>query len=109
MTEVSAENAPVQAFTPTYSFAGNSSAPVMLGLYPNITGTLNPTASMINYVEQSGALSWGARGGRNDESGGSTAACYYPINFDASKSIFVYGKSATVQAAAIQILMIIKI
>lgn len=75
---------------------------------PNITGTLNPIASMINYVGQSGALSWGTRGGRNDESGGSTVACYYPVNFNASKSNAVYGKSQTIQTCSVQIFIIIK-
>ena len=82
--------------------------PVMLGFDPNITGTLNPIASMINYVGQSGALSWGTRGGRNDESGGITAACYYPVNFNASKSNAVYGKSQTIQTCSVQIFIIIK-
>ena len=66
---------------------------------PNIVGTI----PIDRNVRVSGAFAWA--GGAEGASG--TGSCGY-VNFNASKSSNIYGKSSTVQPASTRILFVIK-
>lgn len=107
MTEVSAENAPAQALTPIYSFAGNSSVPVMLGFDPNITGEIYKSLTNSKQIIINGAFS--VISTMIDYGNTYKAGDMRPdIRFDAYRSNTVYGESSSVQPPALQTLIIIK-
>ena len=74
---------------------------------PNITGTTSNTYLRANADALSGAL-YGTYG-LEIVNGNASVGAIRNLSFDASRNNITYGKSSTVQAAAVQILIIIKV
>lgn len=74
---------------------------------PNITGTTRNTYLRANADALSGAL-YGTYG-LEIINGNASVGAIRDLSFDASRNNITYGKSSTVQSAAVQILIIIKV
>lgn len=88
-------------------FANGAGASVAAGL-PNITGAINSGTAAFEYPSASGAFSTGGLDRKGSNIRGAENVYSPNFAFNASRSNSIYGRSNTVQPAAIQLIPIIK-